>query len=989
MNTNFAAKFNIKTMLSIFAVITVLLLILQVFNKTEAYSDSLCTLNITKSVDKTEAGPDDTLIYTLNFTNTGNAECTGGGVKVEDIVSDQLTFIGETHGFNIDPGYGGQPVFDISSKTLLWNAHTLMPGESGTVSWTAKINSPGSCGDYDISNKGGITSKEYSNFQDIVYSNEVITKVKNECPQEKDTLMHFLERSCPSWSVISGNGNADENDATGEHFDEFRNHSVAEPSFSDVYSPKPVMPQEIPASCEAQAGWNFKISTDIDQSQNVSTIGPTSADGEVLLRISDLTIDQQRALLNDGALWVSEIMQPSSQFGTLRCYTDAEQGDNREFIKLSDKEARPSDIYCIAYNVKPVVALPPAPNVIIALAKNANPSFLEHAGGNVSYSYFVTNPGDVPLSEIAISDDKCAPIVFKGGDVNSDQKLDIDEVWMYSCEMNITETTTNTATVTGKHDLDSASASATSKVIVEDGVPAPAIDITKIANPSSLPAGGGEVVYTYGISNVGNVPLSDISLSDDKCLSVAYVGGDQNLDQKLDLDETWIYSCSMKLEVSTTNTASLSAKFDDAAVTKNVSATVLVAEVTATPAIHLSKSVDNTNLPYGGGKVKYTYSVTNPGNVALSDITLSDNKCPITVFVSGDANNDNKLDIGETWTYSCEMNITQSTENTAIASGKGIDQTVTSEAKATVSVVANRPSGGGGGSSGGSVSRGGSSSVVVSSAIKLVKTAIPDRVPDWGGDVIYKYEITNTGASQIHDVTLADDKCQDIKYISGDLNGNKWLEYSEIWNYECRMNINKETTNTAIVTGYAGNEKVTDQATAKVAVGLFGPSIKVVKIANPAELPASGGKVVYSYDITNPASEALQNVTLTDDKCSDIKFIDGDSNFDGNLDHDETWHYKCEANLLATTTNFITARGRVGTSYATDTTSATVTVGMTLLPVKMPKTGGGAAYKEEKNNRNLSILIAVLIFAAGYSLKIKREKIILRNKRAIDKASSL
>jgi len=38
----------------------------------------------------------------------------------------------------------------------------------------------------------------------------------------------------------------------------------------------------------------------------------------------------------------------------------------------------------------------------------------------------------------------------------------------------------------------------------------------------------------------------------------------------------------------------------------------------------------------------------------VTDITLSDDKCSPAGYVSGDLNTDNKLDLAESWTYSCQ-----------------------------------------------------------------------------------------------------------------------------------------------------------------------------------------------------------------------------------------------------------------------------------------------------------------------------------------------
>lgn len=141
-----------------------------------------CMLNIEKEVDKISANIGDTLTYTLNFSNSGNADCTGGGVKIKDIVSDNIYFANETHSANVASGYGGDLIYNSTSRTLLWNASTLSPQESGWVSWKAVINNPEGCGSFNIYNIGSITSWEYSGFDTWVKSNEVKTTFSKTCP---------------------------------------------------------------------------------------------------------------------------------------------------------------------------------------------------------------------------------------------------------------------------------------------------------------------------------------------------------------------------------------------------------------------------------------------------------------------------------------------------------------------------------------------------------------------------------------------------------------------------------------------------------------------------------------------------------------------------------------------------------------------------------------------------------------------------------------
>lgn len=117
------------------------------------------------------------------------------------------------------------------------------------------------------------------------------------------------------------------------------------------------------------------------------------------------------------------------------------------------------------------------------------------------------------------------------------------------------------------------------------------------------------------------------------------------------------------------------------------------------------------------------------------------------------------------------------------------------------------------------------------------------------------------------------------------------------------------------------------------------PSIKLVKEANPASLPAGGGQVVYTYRVKNIGNVELTNITLSDDKCGAISFIGGDTNINSKLDIAETWAYQCSMSIVQTTTNFVTAHAFAGSAGVTDFASVIVTVG--IVSNKLPKTGGG------------------------------------------------
>jgi uncharacterized repeat protein (TIGR01451 family) len=74
----------------------------------------------------------------------------------------------------------------------------------------------------------------------------------------------------------------------------------------------------------------------------------------------------------------------------------------------------------------------------------------------------------------------------------------------------------------------------------------PSTHLTKSANHSSVVV-GSSVTYTYHEQNDGDVPLTNASVSDDKCTPVTFVNGDTNANGILDPGETWNYTCTTTL----------------------------------------------------------------------------------------------------------------------------------------------------------------------------------------------------------------------------------------------------------------------------------------------------------------------------------------------------------------------------------------------------------------------------------------------------------
>jgi uncharacterized repeat protein (TIGR01451 family) len=271
---------------------------------------------------------------------------------------------------------------------------------------------------------------------------------------------------------------------------------------------------------------------------------------------------------------------------------------------------------------------------LINVVKIPDPLVLPAAGGSVTYTYIVTNPGTVALSNVIVTDNKVSPVTYVSGDSNGDKLLQPSETWVYTGATTLDATTTDTATATGSANGLTATDVATATVPV--GVTAnastypPLVDVVKIPDPLALTAGPGPVTYTYTVTNPGLVALSNVSVTDNKVSPVTYVSGDSNGDGLLQPSETWIYTGTTTLDATTTDTATATGSANGLTATHIASATVVVAPTgsggtAGTP----TGSGGTAGTPTGSGGTAGT--PTGSGGTAITPTALGGKIVPRTV----------------------------------------------------------------------------------------------------------------------------------------------------------------------------------------------------------------------------------------------------------------------------------------------------------------------------------------------------------------------
>jgi uncharacterized repeat protein (TIGR01451 family) len=353
-------------------------------------------------------------------------------------------------------------------------------------------------------------------------------------------------------------------------------------------------------------------------------------------------------------------------------------------------------------------------------------------GDTITYSITVTNTGDEALSGVVVND----PLL--GGDLGSFPSTlavgaSVTRTFTHTITADDPDPLTNTVTASGTGVDSQASVQDTDSCGTD--VRHPAIQILK-DGPATAHV-GDTITYTFAVTNTGDTDLHDVTLSDPICDDgTIQLVNDGNGDAILSVDETWNYTCTHVVTSEDPdplpNTATVTGTDEGGTtVTDDDSHVVDIIH----PAIGLVK--DGPALAHVGDTITYTFTVTNPGDVDLFDVTLSDPICDDGTlrFTGGDTGASGVLSPGEVWTYECTHVVTTQDPdplpNTATVNAiDDQEDQVSAEASHVVDLI--HP------------------------AIQIVKTANPTSGSP-GDTITYTYEVKNTGDTTLFEVSVDDD----------------------------------------------------------------------------------------------------------------------------------------------------------------------------------------------------------------------------------------
>jgi gliding motility-associated-like protein len=581
----------------------------------------------------------------------------------------------------------------------------------------------------------------------------------------------------------------------------------------------------------------------------------------------------------------------------------------------------------------------------------------------IEYTFTVTNTstnGEI-LTGVQLTDPSLGGLVAgpAEGDVNVIGEMDPGETWIYRANYIIQPadivngSVTNQANVVA--DVLGQPGVTVSDLSDDDGINDSDETVTDLSfcqgnigliktgvAIAGIDAGPGcnFILYTFLVSNEGGQVLENVELID-PLIGVdpiaGPIAGDTNGNTLLDTDEVWQYSVLYDITPEDINNGQV---VNQAEVTADVQgfgtsvsdlsdndsyaedeATVI--ELTQCQGdialIKTGLAIEDIDAGAGCNYVLYSFTVTNVGEQPLQNVAIAD---PLLngdtpTYLSGDDNDNDLLDIDESWSYFAIYDITASDVlNGQVVNQAEVTAHVEGEPLNTVSDLSDDDS----------ILEDDPTIISLDDCqanfgIALIKTGFAVNDVDAGAGcnfVLYTFSVTNISGETLENITITDPLLEGIPIdlVAGDDNDNSQMESDEVWLFTSAYPIqpsdiaNGSVINQAEVSATVLNEPdiiltdlsdddslLEDDPTVVDLTQCQVPNIGLIKEGVVIDVNEDGclESILYTFTVTNTGNADLDEITLEDPLFGgNIPGpVDGsDVNNDGILSVNESWTYE-------------------------------------------------------------------------------------------------
>jgi uncharacterized repeat protein (TIGR01451 family) len=527
---------------------------------------------------------------------------------------------------------------------------------------------------------------------------------------------------------------------------------------------------------------------------------------------------------------------------------------------------------------------PPAPQLV--LDKTASPTQVSAAGEVITYTFSVSNPGNVTLTNISVIDPKaglsaitCTPpapfSLASGATATCTATYTVTQA-----DIDGGNAITNLATAAGDYDGTPITDTDGSAVIINHGTVSP--ELIKIPSRTSVSAVGDQISYTFRVNNPSSVTLTNLQITDDtllgtglSCTPIATLapGGSADFSctgntytvQQSDIDNQGNpVNDTQVIHNDVTGTAQYQIGAGPVITVTDV-ASADVALPQRTPAIFLTKGSDVASVSGPNQPITYTFSVQNTGNVTLFNLVLTDPMLP-----SLSCPPVSSLAPGALVVFSGCTGIVYTVTQADIDSGSTDSLPGNGQIDNVATVVADTPV------AGATVTDTGEHQVnlpVRGPQMTIVKSADVATITA-PGTLNYRFTVSNTGNVTLEDVTVSDPTlglaCPSVDLAPGQtvVFGGAGADVACTGTTRAVTQADVDTlnvvSNVATATGTSQAAGTISRSGALDIPVARSPALGFTKTADVTQVLNPGDAIVYTLTATNNGNTTLTNVSVSD-----------------------------------------------------------------------------------------------------------------------------
>jgi len=519
----------------------------------------------------------------------------------------------------------------------------------------------------------------------------------------------------------------------------------------------------------------------------------------------------------------------------------------------------------------------PAAKRIIGLVKTAaytdvNGNGVADVGDTITYSLTVSNLGNVTLTNIGVTDNKIGTVTCAVSSLAPTLSTNCT-----GAPYNITQAdvdaglVSNQATASGTapdgtvvDDLsDPTTAGPTNNLPTTVPLAAkPVIGLVKTASPpfdangNTVIGAGDTIAYSFKVSNLGNVTLNLINITDSKVVNIACptptlapgisttCNGNLYVITQADMDAGYVSNSAVATGTSPSGTV-VTDTSDPVTAGPTANAPTITPIVT-TPSMTLTKNDAMSGAAQVGKPITYTFTVKNTGTQSVKNIMLSDPGSTVTggpIAILGPG-------------------ATDSTTFTAVHVLTAGDVAAGSYTNTATITGTPTPSGSTPFNSSGSVTtilNTGAAMTFTKSGVLAVVSATP---PKAGDKVNYTLTVTNTGPTPLYNVTVSDPLLASVATPAQQMVALLDMAASPDAKEFATASFDIAGTRSGIVA--AANRRAHLAATGAVVVSdKMGISRQLVRVSGANGDLQPGEKIGFLYSLTNNGTDAATDIAVT------------------------------------------------------------------------------------------------------------------------------